>query len=756
MKKLFAVIFTLVAYLATYAVPASTYAVDATSLQQAKISITFDDGFLSTYTNALPVLSSRNLPATLYLTSGFVEDGQTDDGFPAMSWEQAVSLQNTYGWEIGGHSNTHPELPLLTASQIASEFSTSNALFASHGLNVDNFATPFGAYDNVVLVEALKKYSTHRGFADRDSLNAMPYNKAVLQVQSIEETTTPAMVQDWVSQAIANKQWLVLVLHDVQPTLNGEYEYTTTIATFEDIADILVSSGVPVMTVRDAVAVPGANTVANYNFQTGLTGWTTDNAAQVALDTANNGAYTDSTNSLKLTGGTVAGHLFSDLISVVSGESYLLDVFYNSIGLTSGELGFYIDEYDSSNNWISGQWLGMVTNGAVGYFDKFYNATSTLVAKLRVQTYLTANAAGSAYVDNVKLQALNASGSATPTPTVTPTVTPVPGNGNLVTNPTFDSGLLGWTTDNAAQVSVDSANHGGTPTATNSVKMTGGAVAAHLFHALLPVDTTAQYLFSAFANTTALTGGELGFYIDEYNSTGTWISGKWMGMVANGASSAFSYVYNATSTAVAQVRLQTYLTAGSTGTAYADNYSFVNQSSPTVTPSVTPSVTPTVTPTVTPSVTPTPGVNIAVNPSFEEVESGWAKFWTKDSENWTLNTASAGNDGTNSIKLTINSLRTHFFSPLLPVDSTKTHVWREYITTANLTGEFGFYIDEYDANGTWISGQWKGMLNGAFTGTHEIVYTPTSVNVASVRLQHYTVANSTGDLIIDSVFFATQ
>ena len=771
--------------------PMPAYGAQITNINQldkARVSFTFDDGFATTRTIAAPVLEARGIDGVLYLSSGYV-DGTVvlDDNQPAITWEQVRELQNDFGWEIGGHTNTHPEMPTITAAQNAAELTSSNTAFQANGLNVTNFASPFGAYDNMTVTEILKYYKSHRGFQDRDTLNSNPYTKQVLTVQSVERGVTPAQVQTWVDQAIANKQWLILVYHDVQAQDNPNYEYTTTTAELTAHANYVqskVAAGqIEAVTVEKGITIPGANVLQNSGFEAGLAnGWNTDNANVVKADTANHGNYGSPVQSISLTGTATAGHLFSGLTPVSTTSSYVLDAFVNTTGLTGGELGFYIDEYNATGTWVSGQWLGNVANGTVGFFTKLYNATSNLVNAIRVQTYLTGGATGTAYIDSVNLNNLDGTtmptgtptGGVTPTPTTpvgqpTPTATPASG-ANLITNGDFTAGLTPWTTDNAANVVVEN----------NAVKMTGNAGAAHLFQNLTGVDTAVTYNFKASAVNTALTSGELGFYIDEYNAAGNWISGQWLGAAVNGSTTNFEKAYKATSTLVNTIRVQTYLTAGAAGNAVVDNFSLTNPTAatptgtpvptavptgtvvtptpttpvgqPTSTPTGTPSatITPTTMPTVTPTV-PATGTNLVPNNSFETVSGGFAANWTRDTADFVIDTNSNGNNGTNSLNIKANSVYAHAFSNLIAVDSAKTYSWTQFVTNLAGTGEFGFYIDEYNAAGTWVSGQWKGMIAGPFTGTQTFTYVPTSAAVTQVRLQYYTTPNSTFNLYVDSV-----
>jgi hypothetical protein len=141
------------------------------------------------------------------------------------------------------------------------------------------------------------------------------------------------------------------------------------------------------------------------------------------------------------------------------------------------------------------------------------------------------------------------------------------------------------------------------------------------------------------------------------------------------------------------------------------------------------------------------------------VLNGFAINWTRDANNlFSIDTNSKGTDGVNSLHFSNPASDTHAFSAKIAVDAASTYVWSQSITAtaSGTTGEFGFYIDEYDAAGNWISGQWKGLINASFTGTKSITYIPSSTNVKQVGLQYYVLAGTTLDMYIDNVSLIKQ
>jgi len=156
--------------------------------------------------------------------------------------------------------------------------------------------------------------------------------------------------------------------------------------------------------VRGSTTTP-TNLVVNGTFDAGLSsGWTTDDPTDIKADAGNNGSPANPVNSVSLQSKTTSsnGHLFSPQVAVSSTKTYSISSWLNLKQLTGiGEVGFYIDEYNSSGQWISGQYkTGVHTLGA-GNVGLTYQPSSSSVSKASLQVIVVGNSGIQAYFDNV-------------------------------------------------------------------------------------------------------------------------------------------------------------------------------------------------------------------------------------------------------------------------------------------------------------------------------------------------------------------
>jgi peptidoglycan/xylan/chitin deacetylase (PgdA/CDA1 family) len=109
--------------------------------------LTFDDGYADVFVNAFPILIQRELPFTLYLTSGPIEN---PDHFPywpgkPLTWAQTREMIDSGLVTVGAHTHTHPDLRSMDVEAVVEELDRSNALIAERsGLYPQHFTYPKG------------------------------------------------------------------------------------------------------------------------------------------------------------------------------------------------------------------------------------------------------------------------------------------------------------------------------------------------------------------------------------------------------------------------------------------------------------------------------------------------------------------------------------------------------------------------------------------------------------------------------------
>jgi peptidoglycan/xylan/chitin deacetylase (PgdA/CDA1 family) len=118
---------------------------EGTNLPPRPIIITFDDGDISVYTTALPVMQAYGYTGVAYIVGNYMGT----DGY--MSAEQVKELAAA-GWEIGSHSRSHRDLTQLEPAVQREEIVQARVnLEEQLGLPVNTFSYPFGIINNAVV-----------------------------------------------------------------------------------------------------------------------------------------------------------------------------------------------------------------------------------------------------------------------------------------------------------------------------------------------------------------------------------------------------------------------------------------------------------------------------------------------------------------------------------------------------------------------------------------------------------------------------
>jgi len=139
------------------------------ALPRKPVVLTFDDGYHTDFTVALPTLHARGWPGVLNLE---VRNLQPVWGTrPGMVRKMVAA-----GWEVDAHTLTHPDLTTVDPTELRHQVAGSRAAIRRmFHQPVDFFCYPSGRYDDAVVAAVraagfLGATTTNEGFARPDSL----------------------------------------------------------------------------------------------------------------------------------------------------------------------------------------------------------------------------------------------------------------------------------------------------------------------------------------------------------------------------------------------------------------------------------------------------------------------------------------------------------------------------------------------------------------------------------------------------------
>ena len=174
----------------------------------AKVSVTFDDGWISAYNLLIPAMDERGLKATHFIVSDFLD--RPGFGADYIGSEQLLDLANR-GHEIASHSRMHIDQTTLHGAALNDDLAGSKANLQALHHQIVGFAPPFGQYNAEVSAAAAKHYTYLRTV--KAGLNEKPYKTEELWGVVVHDKMQLDEFAKWVIDAAKTGHWVIFIYH---------------------------------------------------------------------------------------------------------------------------------------------------------------------------------------------------------------------------------------------------------------------------------------------------------------------------------------------------------------------------------------------------------------------------------------------------------------------------------------------------------------------------------------------------------------
>lgn len=216
-------------------------------LERGAVTLTFDDGYTGVYHGAKPIMDKFGFAGVAYVITDLV-------GAPGrMTVDQLKSLQDL-GWDIASHTKGHKFLVSGKPAdgEIESELAESQKWLVNNGFprGSRHLSSPGGEFNDNVLSTVKKYYASHRTIMEEKEI-CPPADPYMLKVRNIINSTPVNAVKGWVDQAASNKEWLILVFHNI--TDPAEVETQVSVPAFQSIIDYIAAANVDVISMSAAI-----------------------------------------------------------------------------------------------------------------------------------------------------------------------------------------------------------------------------------------------------------------------------------------------------------------------------------------------------------------------------------------------------------------------------------------------------------------------------------------------------------------------
>jgi peptidoglycan/xylan/chitin deacetylase (PgdA/CDA1 family) len=230
------------------------------------VVLAFDDGWRSTYLNALPVMDAKGFAGIVYPICEMLTPGSQSANYMAV--EHLHEMQNQRGWDIGchafslAHHNSANGFLDLSEAEFIAECSQMKRWNRQYAFRSDHFAWPKGLHSQPFRTIAAQHFSSLRTF--RTTLAApdaeiFPFGDThylrQLAVTGGASPSAASAVRAAIDAAMAAKKTLILTFHGIEDT-GASFDYPVT--AFGSIIDHIAMQGYKVRTLSQVFASRGA------------------------------------------------------------------------------------------------------------------------------------------------------------------------------------------------------------------------------------------------------------------------------------------------------------------------------------------------------------------------------------------------------------------------------------------------------------------------------------------------------------------
>jgi len=150
---------------------------NGTKLAERTVALTIDDGYLSIYEKAWPILKEDNIPFTLFISTASVNDLNSH----SMTWDQIREIEKDPLVEIGHHGHTHDHMTQMSTENVLTDIATADGIYMQELGYIPNvFAYPYGEFSqNLMTALEDKNYQAVLGqyssvASSNDNIMALP------------------------------------------------------------------------------------------------------------------------------------------------------------------------------------------------------------------------------------------------------------------------------------------------------------------------------------------------------------------------------------------------------------------------------------------------------------------------------------------------------------------------------------------------------------------------------------------------------